>query len=69
MPDTSHYNARRGARAIVAKLGYVDALATARRLRDKSSPGTCTFAIWNATVRELELGATVGHLCAAQSKL
>ena len=52
----------RQAREMVQNLGYVDALAHAKRCRDLSSMGTFTYASHNRIVRHLEQFATVGKI-------
>lgn len=50
------------AREMIARHGYLEALRLSEEMRDKSSCGTTTFALWNDTVKQLKKAATVGKL-------
>ena len=50
------------ARWMIEEHGYLEALRRSEEFRDKSSPGTTTFALWNATVKQIKLAATIGSL-------
>jgi hypothetical protein len=54
------------ARGMIREHGYLEALRLSEEMRDKSSPGTTTFAIWNATVKQIKLAATIGRLEASE---
>lgn len=50
------------AREMIAKYGYLEALRLSERMRDESSAGTCSHSLWNATVKQIKLAATIGPL-------
>lgn len=50
------------ARQMIERHGYLEALRLSEEIRDRSSPGTTTFSLWNATVKQIKLAATVGKL-------
>jgi hypothetical protein len=48
-------------RAMVKKFGsWKDAYREALRMRDQSSPGTTSFALWNETVKAFDRSRTIG---------